>query len=600
VSLRARRGDDDGDDGGAGGLGGALAGLFGGGGGGAQLGDDGDDEDPNMVSDSGGRQGKHGRHGKHGGGGGGGGGGGIDLGGLEKGLETGGVGQLTQMLTAMRAAQGSSDNHIKKGPNGEDMYDFRDLDDGSATTPMPVALAPITVAPPVISMPAQPLVEVPDMPKISLPGAGGKLKGVQKAEAQIAADDAKRKEEAEKNAGKYTVWPPASPPMAQAPPSSSPQIPQVVMQAPIGAVPQAGVAQVGAPMAPMNPAGLYQGMMAMSQKMDMLMNVAMQGQGRIGAPAPEANAGGMEARLDEVKKEEQNMEARVQALEGENAAMKVQMVEQSTEVKALEKEVAENKLAGRVHETVQVAKKSSAKTALTGSKTTQAPKFATEPWEATLKVHLDGNAKGKEESFTIRVHPEWAPEGAKRFQEIVQSGILDDSRFFRVVPGFMVQFGIPGLPKEAAKWERKRIKDDPVTQSNTRGMMTFATSGPNTRTTQMFINFGNNDFLDKQGFAPFAEVIDDGMQVVQKIQSKYKEKPNQGKIQHHGNKYLLKHFPQLSFVSHVDSSLASPPPQVAGFIQDSATPVVSEPVSKKAYRYGGITTFYHHKVKVGK
>merc|ERR1719333_769162 len=161
----------------------------------------------------------------------------------------------------MRAAQGSSDNHIKKGPNGEDMYDFRDLDDGSATTPMPVALAPITVAPPVISMPAQPLVEVPDMPKISLPGAGGKLKGVQKAEAQIAADDAKRKEEAEKNAGKYTVWPPASPPMAQAPPSSSPQIPQVVMQA----------------------------------------------QGRIGAPSSEANAGGVEARLDEVKKEEQNM-----------------------------------------------------------------------------------------------------------------------------------------------------------------------------------------------------------------------------------------------------------------------------------------------------
>merc|ERR1719398_476759 len=107
--------------------------------------------------------------------------------------------------------------------------------------------------------------------------------------------------------------------MAQAPPSSSPQIPQVVMQDPLGAVPQAGVAQVGAPMAPMNPAGLYQGMMAMSQKMDMLMNVAMQGQGRIGAPAPEANAGGMEARLDEVKKEEQNMEARVQALEGENA-----------------------------------------------------------------------------------------------------------------------------------------------------------------------------------------------------------------------------------------------------------------------------------------
>merc|ERR1719189_2934299 len=97
--------------------------------------------------------------------------------------------------------------------------------------------------------------------------------------------------------------------------------------------------------------------------------------------------------------------------------------------------------------------------------------YATESWTATFSVDLDGHDGGKEDHFTVRVHPQWAPEGAKRFQDIVQSGILKDARFFRVVPNFMAQFGIPGNPEEAAKWEQKTITDDPVTQSNTRGMM---------------------------------------------------------------------------------------------------------------------------------
>merc|ERR1719401_1608416 len=123
--------------------------------------------------------------------------------------------------------------------------------------------------------------------------------------------------------------------------------------------------------------------------------------------------------------------------------------------------------------------------------------------------------------------------------------------------------------------------------------MTLATSGPNTRTTQLFINYANNKFLDNQGFTPFAEVLGDGMKVVDRIQSKYREMPNQGKIQHHGNKYLIKHFPDLSFVGHVDSTLASVP-KPAGFLQDSKVPVEEEHI-RKAYKYKGIATFFHQK-----
>jgi len=193
--------------------------------------------------------------------------------------------------------------------------------------------------------------------------------------------------------------------------------------------------------------------------------------------------------------------------------------------------------------------------------------YATAPWVATFSVDLDGKPGGPQETFSVRVHPEWAPEGAKRFEDIVKSGILKDARFFRVVPQFMAQFGIPGTPKVAAEWEAKTIPDDEVTQSNTRGRVTFATAGPNTRTTQMFINFGDNSFLDKQGFAPFAEVLDDGMKVVDRIQQKYREEPNQGSIQSKGNTYLETNFPDLSFVS---SLMSGPAVQKVGAATNSA------------------------------
>lgn len=184
--------------------------------------------------------------------------------------------------------------------------------------------------------------------------------------------------------------------------------------------------------------------------------------------------------------------------------------------------------------------------------------YLTHPWDATFTVDLDGREGGELESFTVRVHPDWAPEGAKRFQDIVQSPeVLSNARFFRVVPGFMVQFGIPGAPDVASTWRSKNIPDDEVIQSNKRGYMTYATAGPGTRTTQMFINYDDNKFLDHQGFAPFAEVLGEGMKVVDKIQSRYGESPNQGKIQSSGNQYLQSQFPELSFITSVSSTALS-------------------------------------------
>ena len=150
--------------------------------------------------------------------------------------------------------------------------------------------------------------------------------------------------------------------------------------------------------------------------------------------------------------------------------------------------------------------------------------------------------------IVIQVNRDWAPIGADRFHEAVKSGFYDDCRFFRVIPGFMVQFGINGDPKVQSKWRDAMIKDDPVKQSNKRGYVTYAKSGrPNSRTTQLFINYKANGFLDGQGFAPFGEVVE-GMDIVDKINSKHGEKPNQGAIQSEGNAYLKAEFPDLDFI----------------------------------------------------
>mmetsp|Transcript_2767 Transcript_2767/g.4750 ORF Transcript_2767/g.4750 Transcript_2767/m.4750 type:complete len:182 (-) Transcript_2767:33-578(-) len=168
-------------------------------------------------------------------------------------------------------------------------------------------------------------------------------------------------------------------------------------------------------------------------------------------------------------------------------------------------------------------------------------------------ANLKGGNSGK---VTIQTKPSWAPIGVERFHDLVDSGFFAGCRFFRVVPNFVVQFGINGDPAVEKSWKAKgNLKDDPVVGTNQRGTITFATSGPNTRTTQMFINTNpvGNKFLDKQGFSPIGEIIS-GMEFVDQINEEYRELPNQGKINNRGNEYLDKEFPRLSFIASAKTS----------------------------------------------
>src|SRR5271170_2774658 len=157
----------------------------------------------------------------------------------------------------------------------------------------------------------------------------------------------------------------------------------------------------------------------------------------------------------------------------------------------------------------------------------------------------------------IQVNRVWAPRGADRFYNLVRGGFFTDCAFFRVLSGFMAQFGISPNPAIAKVWQDAKIIDDPVTQSNKRGRITFATAGPQTRTTQLFINFQDNAGLDGQGFAPFGEVIE-GMDVVDKINAEYKQDPDQGRIQSEGKAYLDRFYPRLDRI--LKASIVPPPP----------------------------------------
>jgi len=157
-------------------------------------------------------------------------------------------------------------------------------------------------------------------------------------------------------------------------------------------------------------------------------------------------------------------------------------------------------------------------------------------------------------AFVVTVHRAWAPLGADRFYNLVKNGFYDDCRFFRVLDGFMAQIGMNGDPAVQRAWQTARLQDDPVKESNKRGYVTFAHAGPNSRTTQFFINFGDNAAsLDKQGFPPIGQVTT-GMDVVDKLYSGYGEGaprgsgPAQGTIASEGNAYLTKQFPKLDYV----------------------------------------------------
>jgi peptidyl-prolyl cis-trans isomerase A (cyclophilin A) len=149
-------------------------------------------------------------------------------------------------------------------------------------------------------------------------------------------------------------------------------------------------------------------------------------------------------------------------------------------------------------------------------------------------------------AFVVTVHRAWAPRGADRFYNLVENRFYDGQRLFRVVPGFVVQWGISGVPKVASAWQNATIPDDPVEHSNTPGTITFATAGPNTRTTQVFVNLGSNAFLDSQGFAPFGLVTSGGA-AISSLYHGYADKPtnDQPQMTAQGEAYFAKHWPKL-------------------------------------------------------
>jgi peptidyl-prolyl cis-trans isomerase A (cyclophilin A) len=178
------------------------------------------------------------------------------------------------------------------------------------------------------------------------------------------------------------------------------------------------------------------------------------------------------------------------------------------------------------------------------------PSKANEASPEHFKVKFE-TTKG---DFVVQVDRDKAPNGAARFYNLVKIGFYDQAGFFRAIEGFMIQFGISAYPDVSGRWRDAPIQDDPVVGSNKKGMVTFATSGPNSRTTQIFINLVDNDNLDGMGFAPFGQVVE-GMDVVEKLNTSYGEGapkgrgPHQGKLQTGGNAYLKREFPELDYVN---------------------------------------------------
>ncbi len=173
-------------------------------------------------------------------------------------------------------------------------------------------------------------------------------------------------------------------------------------------------------------------------------------------------------------------------------------------------------------------------------------------WKEQAPVRLRVRFNTGEGDFVVEVHRAWAPIGADRLYNLVRAGFFDDSRFFRVRADYIAQFGIPGDPKISTVWRELAIKDDPVRESNTRGSFAYAMTGPDTRTTQLYINLADNTHLDAQGFAPIGWVVE-GMEVVDRLYAGYDEgagggmrSGKQGTIFSDGNAHLDRDFPMLT------------------------------------------------------
>lgn len=163
---------------------------------------------------------------------------------------------------------------------------------------------------------------------------------------------------------------------------------------------------------------------------------------------------------------------------------------------------------------------------------------------ATFSVRFE-TTKGP---FVVKVTRAWAPKGVNRFYNLVYYHYYDNQPLFRVRPGFVVQWGISGTPAIAKAWQNATIKDDLVKQSNTKGTITFATAGKNTRTTQVFVNLGANAFLNKSGFSPFGTVTS-GYSVLTHLVHKYGDGPNQAYMTKYGAKWVRKNYPKLDWIT---------------------------------------------------
>jgi len=183
---------------------------------------------------------------------------------------------------------------------------------------------------------------------------------------------------------------------------------------------------------------------------------------------------------------------------------------------------------------------------------------------ATLKAQAPDVYKVKltttKGDVVVQVTRAWSPLGADRFYNLVKNGFYNGAGFFRIVPNFVVQFGISADPAVTKAWKTANIPDDPVTQSNHRGYLSFATAGPGTRTTQVFINLVDNARLDSMGFSPFGQVID-GMDLIDKLNAEYGEQPDQGRIETEGRGYLEKSFPRLDIIKSAGVLITAPAPE---------------------------------------
>lgn len=225
--------------------------------------------------------------------------------------------------------------------------------------------------------------------------------------------------------------------------------------------------------------------------------------------------------------------------------------------------------------TAPAAKKTAAPTAPAISRALMNPALMKAKAPDVFKIRFT-TTKG---DFVIEVHRDWSPLGADRFYNLVKNGFYNNAHFFRVVPGFVVQFGLSPRPAVNNVWKDATIQDDPVKQTNTIGTVTFASRGPNTRTSQLFINLGENGRLDGMGFSPFGKVTE-GMDVVGKLYTGYGESPDQGQIQTVGKPYLDKNFPLLDSIKLARIEVLPAAHSVARKVGPAAAKSTTTPASK--------------------